>query len=362
MDWTVHGHELGRVNRVSTGKRNVVWDIVKGLGILFVVAGHGFQGDVSKFVNLFHIPLFFFVSGLVFKFIDRSFKEIVNFFLKCMKALWLPSLLYGTFYVLMHNTFVTFGLYDLEPYSVKQTATSIIKHIGFLKTEPLESAMWFLTAIFIGKFLLYGVLWISSLFEKNVRKQTVVEIVIITLIFAMGCLFFYKGVSLPGNADNACSLVPYMYAGYKLKKRNLSRTWLIIPSLVIMIVLLVITGQTLRMSRNELVNPLFFLVVSTAGVCFTFQCATLLKNWKLCVEIFSYLGRNTIPILCLHLLAFRLVSLIWIKCSGLSIELLSKHPVVGPSYFWGILYTLFGLAAPLVVPIVKSRIKKAGRI
>ena len=351
------------MDRVSVAKRNVVWDIVKGLGILFVVAGHGFQGDISKFVNLFHIPLFFFVSGLVFKFRDRSFREIVDFFLKCMKALWLPSLLYGIFYVLMHNPFVSFGLYDLEPYSLKQTLISIMEHVGFLKTEPLESAMWFLTAIFIGRFLLYGALWISSFFEKSVRKQTAIEIIIITLIFGMGCLFFYKGVNLPGNADNACSLVPFMYAGYKLKRVDLERRWLAIPSFVIMIAILAIGGgTTLRMSRNELVNPLFFLGVSTAGVCFTFQLAALLKDWKLGVQIFSYLGRNTIPILCLHLLAFRLVSYIWIKCGGLSIELLSKHPVVGASYFWGIFYTLLGLVAPLIVPVVKNRIKKAREV
>lgn len=330
---------------------------------MFVVAGHGFQGDISRFVNLFHIPLFFFVSGLVFKFKDRSLKNIIDFFLKCMKALWLPSLLYGTFYVLMHNPFVSFGLYDLECYSLKTTVISIIKHVGFLKTEPLESAMWFLTAIFIGRFLLYGVLWISSFFKRDERLQTIIEMAMITLIFGMGCLFFYKSISLPGNADNACSLVPFMYAGYKLKRSNLSHPWLIIPSLVVMVAALVLTEQTLRMSRNELVSPLFFLTVSTAGVCFTYQLATLLQNFKRGgVRILSYLGRNTIPILCLHLLAFRLVSYIWIKCEGLPIEVLSKHPVIGASYFWGIFYTAIGLVAPLVVPIIKSWIKKTGRI
>ena len=346
---------------MSTRKRNDVWDIVKGLGILFVVAGHGFQGDISKFVNLFHIPLFFFVSGLVFKFRDRSFISILDFLIKCLKALWLPSVLYGTFYVLTHNLFVSLGIYDLNTYSLKQIGISIIKHIGFLKTEPLESAMWFLTAIFIGRFLLYGVLWVSSYYEVNKKKQTIVEIVLITVLFAMGCLFFYKDISLPGNADNACSLVPFMYAGYKMKSSNLERRWLTIPSLVVMIALLVVTGQTLRMSRNELVNPVFFLAASIAGVCLTFQLASMIKNWKPGLKALSYLGRNTIPILCLHLLAFRLVSIVWIKFEGLPMEMLSKHPVIGSSYFWGFLYTVFGLIAPLVVPVVKGRIKAIGK-
>lgn len=346
---------------MSAGKRNDVWDIVKGFGILFVVAGHGFSGEISKLVNLFHIPLFFFVSGLVFRFNDRSFRSIVKFVIKCLKTLWLPSLFYGTFFVLLHNTFVCIKLYDLDYYSLKQFGVAIIKHIGFLKTEPLESAMWFLTAIFIGRCLLYIVLWTSSFFEGTLKRQRVVERVLVALIFSMGCFFFYKGISLPGNADNACSLVPFMYAGYKMKKRNLSRHWLIIPSLLIMIGLLMWNGQTLRMSRNEIVNPLFFLVASTAGICFTFQLASLLKGLRPGLRIFRYLGRNTIPILCLHLLAFRLVSFIWIKCENLPISMLSRHPIVESSYFWGILYTSMGLVVPLIVPVIKSRIKKIGR-
>ena len=60
---------------MGTKKRNDVWDIVKGLGIVLVVAGHGFGGGISRFVNLFHIPLFIFVSGLVFRFEDRSLQK-----------------------------------------------------------------------------------------------------------------------------------------------------------------------------------------------------------------------------------------------------------------------------------------------
>lgn len=340
---------------MGSGKRNEVWDIAKGLGILFVVAGHGFQGDISKFVNLFHIPLFFFASGLVFKFKDRSMKSIGTFLYKCLKSLWLPSVLYGCFYVLTHNLFTHIGLYDLNDYSLRQSGIAIVKHLAFMKTEPLESAMWFLTAIFIGRCLLYAVLWISSFFAD--RKKTIIEIVLIALIFAMGCLFFYRGIGLPGNADNACSLLPFMYAGYRMKKVEFKRPYLAIPSAALMIILLVVTGQTLRMSRNELVNPAFLLIAGTLGILFTFEISALMKKWEPGLRYFSYIGQNTIPILCLHLLAFRLVSFIWIQCDGLPISMLAKHPVVAGSYFWGVLYTIAGLTLSLIVPVVKKRIK-----
>ena len=52
-------------------KRVEYIDIAKGIGILLVVMGHNDFGLVSpffyKFIYAFHMPLFFFVSGMFFK-------------------------------------------------------------------------------------------------------------------------------------------------------------------------------------------------------------------------------------------------------------------------------------------------------
>ncbi len=341
---------------MGTKKRNDVWDIVKGLGIVLVVAGHGFGGGISRFVNLFHIPLFIFVSGLVFRFEDRSPQKLLTFTKKCLKGLWLPSVIYGTVYVLLHNLFTKIGIYQLEPYSVKQTAVAVVKHLAFLKTEPLESAMWFFTALFICRFLLYGVLWISSLIRQP-KAQTAAELCMVALIFAAGCFFFYRQISLPGNADNACTLLPFIYGGYKLKHVRLSR---VIPAMAGLAVLigLFLSGHTLRMSRNEITDPLFLLLGSAAGILLVFQLADWLKRSKAGLAVLRYIGIHTVPVLCLHLLAFRLVSAIWILCDGLPKDALAKHPIVAASYGWGILYTAFGVSLPLLVPAVQNIIKK----
>jgi fucose 4-O-acetylase-like acetyltransferase len=41
-------------------------DVIKGIGIVFVVAGHTYIGEVKDFIFLFHMPLFFFISGFLF--------------------------------------------------------------------------------------------------------------------------------------------------------------------------------------------------------------------------------------------------------------------------------------------------------
>ena len=334
--------------------RNITWDIAKGLGILFVVAGHAFPGRISDFVNLFHIPLFFFVSGLVFKFKDGTgIRAFPLFFLKNLKGLWLPSVLYGSFYVLCHNLFVKIGLYKLPMYNIKSFAFSIGKHLLFLKTEPLESAFWFLTALFVGRCLLWGILWISSQANKH---SLLIEIVLVSVAFVLGCFLYYVKVGLPGNLDTSFSMLPILYSGYKLKKVKLTYKVLIIPSFIILFVLMYF--GTLRMSRNEMVNPAFFLLSSTAGICMTFIISSLIEKNKMFSHIFTFLGQNTVPILCLHLLAFRVVSYIWVYTEKLDFSSVSNHPIVGPSLKWGVFYLLAGMILPLFVPITKKLIFK----
>ncbi|MCD4694754.1 MAG: acyltransferase family protein, partial [Bacteroidales bacterium] len=51
------------------GKQRFEWiDIAKGIGILLVVYGHCQPPPlIEKFVYAFHMPLFFFISGFLFR-------------------------------------------------------------------------------------------------------------------------------------------------------------------------------------------------------------------------------------------------------------------------------------------------------
>lgn len=56
--------------------RDYTWDVVRGIGILMVVLGHCAPRPLVDFVYLFHMGLFFFVSGYFLKITDNgSFLE-----------------------------------------------------------------------------------------------------------------------------------------------------------------------------------------------------------------------------------------------------------------------------------------------
>ena len=47
-------------------ERRANWDILKGLGIFLVVLGHATTGKLSAWIYLFHMPLFFMLSGMLY--------------------------------------------------------------------------------------------------------------------------------------------------------------------------------------------------------------------------------------------------------------------------------------------------------
>lgn len=74
----------------TTKSRNVTFDIAKGLGIFLMVLAHA-GGPFIKFIYLFHMPLFFIISGYFFKESCYSnFQEVKTFIKKRLKSLYIP--------------------------------------------------------------------------------------------------------------------------------------------------------------------------------------------------------------------------------------------------------------------------------
>ena len=67
-------------------------NVAKAIGIILIVVGHSFAEEstssIRSFVYLFHVPLFFILSGYFFddKYIDKPILLII----KRIKTLWFP--------------------------------------------------------------------------------------------------------------------------------------------------------------------------------------------------------------------------------------------------------------------------------
>lgn len=131
-----------------------VFSIMKGLGIIFVVAGHTAYSPVHNFVYLFHLAVFYFVAGYFFK--DKYIDDKLLFVWKKIKSLWFPLVGYGIVFMLLHNLFFRAHFYNplTSHLYTRQDYFDCLKYFCSCVTpEQLLGALWFLRSLFIVSFL-----------------------------------------------------------------------------------------------------------------------------------------------------------------------------------------------------------------
>ena len=68
-------------------------DIAKGLGMLFVIWGHIKHGGLTPaFIYSFHMPLFFFISGMLFN--PLKYDKFLPFVKSRVKRLLVPYVIF----------------------------------------------------------------------------------------------------------------------------------------------------------------------------------------------------------------------------------------------------------------------------
>ena len=83
--------------------RDSYLDILKGLGIIFVVMAH--VNIFRQEINWFHLELFFFVSGFLLN--PKKCTDYGEFFLHKLKTLWKPFVMYNAVFFLLHDFFIS---------------------------------------------------------------------------------------------------------------------------------------------------------------------------------------------------------------------------------------------------------------
>lgn len=120
-------------------------DITKGIGILLVVWGHILVAGVShKVIYAFHMPLFFLISGMLFK--RSKYQNLRDFLKKRARRLLVPFVIYSVITWLIWATF-RFVRHDaVVSYWDPLLQTIIAKGSGAYMVH--NSALWFIPCLF----------------------------------------------------------------------------------------------------------------------------------------------------------------------------------------------------------------------
>lgn len=275
--------------------KRIDWiDNLRGLAILLVIIGHVhvvYPSWLKVEIYSFHMPLFFFLSGMVFS--VSKYNSFLKFFRKKVRTIVVPLI---TFSIIAWSINYLYYYIILKNIEVDSLGTYILKLLIESHGDArFRSTFWFLPAIFTSQIVLYFIV-------KYVKEW--ISIIIYIILAVVGSLYIYlDGPSLPWCVDLIAVIVSFMGFGYLLKI-NWERIekYINIYSLVLGIIVNVCTtyfnytimGRGVDLSGSNIGNPILYFISSGAGIwmmiCLFSNQAIRNKN----MPILKYAGKSSI--------------------------------------------------------------------
>lgn len=337
--------------------------VAKAIGIILMVMGHsGCPQVIFKFIYLFHMPLFFFCSGIFFNELN-SHKTAIQFLKKRIKGLYLPFVKWSVLFLLLHNLLMSVGVYNTSYgyeggssyYTISEMAHKLT---GILFTmhdyEELLGGFWFIRALFVSTILIV----VFSLLLKSVSQY---KYELLCVFFLVLTIFirrlapdpeFWRDISM-GAFGAFFYMTGYILMRYKGCWQNKYGS-----ILCCFFLFLSYFYFKTPVSMGCGYNKVFVFSVSAVSGTFLTICLSKLIEDKLSFlrRILYYIGNHTLEILALHFFAFRLANYGICLLYGLDLDHVAEHPVVRDASVatspWWILYAVIGIVFPLLIHTV----------
>ena len=268
---------------MERGKR-VTWvDTAKGWGMLAIIVSHVMTGHpVSRWLYTFHVPLFFFLSGFLFR-ADRPWGDFLKGKLKRM---------------LLPYFALALPIIPAEA-ALAGSAAGFWERFGELAVGVLVQRrlwpIWFLACLFLLEILAYWLL-------RAVKKPAVLALTA-AIMGAAGALYAGAGYpALPWNLDACFGVMPFFAAGYLLKNSPKALSWLqegntrpiafgLLTAGNLIVAFTVVKGLVPGMDvfKNQYGSPLWSYFGAFCGI----GAVVLASQWVTARPI-RYLGRNSL--------------------------------------------------------------------
>lgn len=274
-------------------KRIEYFDIAKGIGILAVIAGHTLQNKSAlAFIYSFHMPLFFLISGYFFKPNDDS-KSLIR---KNARQLIVPYLFTCGCVILIRlcREYKNIGS------SFQYWAYASFYGSGGSYSKPFPiymiGAIWFLLALFFAKCIF------NCSFQFREKYIQACFIVTIAYIGYKTSQFVW----LPFSVQAGMVAIIFLYVGYGMKQYGIMQKTVRAPSVIFasaIWIFCIIFGGHLYMVQNYYGNGLLDMMGAICATYIILLISRMIeKKADLFARILTFYGKNSIIVLCFHLI------------------------------------------------------------
>lgn len=338
-------------------QKDVSVSAAKAIGIILMVYAHCttpnfFHGVIGSF----HMPLFFFFSGYCFK--DLYLLNFKDFARKRITGLYRPFVVWGLFFLILHNFFFYINFYNDEYGHIYRggvsryyTLVETIKRGGYIiltltKNEQMLGGYWFLHDLFYASFISFFIIK----YIKNPYWGLIIAL-------SISMILQYTNFQVPYFTINGrCFLaISFFLTGRIIKTTNIPLTnWCTRIVMTFFLLLGILLGAVfIRKSMLsitwQLLIPYYYCAVCYI-IIVKFVC-NYLKPDKHITKCISYVGNNSLTILTWHFLVLRFVSLLLVYIYGLPIKMVGCHPIIADysNKGWWIIYLAAGITIPCLI-------------
>lgn len=292
----------------------VKWiDIVKGIGIIFVVANHSLNVENSiliKWLNSFFMPMFFIMTGYTIKNVGKKklFSDLVYLFR--IYFIWASIGMVFSF---------ALNIIKRQPINYIQEIVNII-----ICNNIYNYSLWFILAFAISKF-------IYSIVLSRINNKFIIECILILAISGIGWgLTQFIDVDIAFKIDIALAMVMFICLGrvmkrydYSIKEKQSRQLSTLILACIGSFIFGICLNQEVAVFKGQYGNFIYFTISSISGSYIIIIIARMIESYlKRVTAVLSWIGRNTLVILCTHSLCLAILSIVEIYLFRMKINIL----------------------------------------
>lgn len=272
-------------------KRNNLIDIVKGIGILLVVLGH--QNTIlTQEIYSFHMPLFFFLSGIFHK----NYSSYIEFIKRKIRTLMIPYFVFATsLFLFWFFISRNFGESSKIEVSILENFMGIFTGAGIegISKNNWGVVLWFLPCIFLVANIYY---FLDKLSIKKIIGINFILIIIAYFLLRLNIKYLNIWHFL-----TALFSVPFYSIGKIMKDKIISEKDFNLGIIFILLFINIMVSKfngKIDMNMNMYNNLIMFYISAFSGILFL---VFFIKKIKLKNKVIDFLGKNTLIIFAYHL-------------------------------------------------------------
>lgn len=339
--------------------KRINWiDIAKAFGILIVLAFHACPGGyIKNFLWQMHMPLFAFLSGIVY---SKKYSSDIHMFLlfvkKRIETIYIPFVSYSLVFLAFHNFFYKIHFIGQINGNQILSGGGYIKQVISILTlgggESLTGALWYLIPLLELEMVFAILLFLSEISKKYSDVITIFACIVIYLFFA--------NANLPRNLSNAARLLLFYCCGYYCKKYRLFdiKGYVIERIAVVTSCFAIWMLCTLYSTSWQGDNLCVTVLSASTGIYCVIAVSKFIEDASLkkTTKILQYIGKKTMPIVALHFLMYCFVKIVYVKIYHMdNAYIATKEAITDPK--WVGIYVMSGLLGSLAIEFIIENMK-----